>query len=81
MMGMPYIRQFMEESSRTVNGFEMRNIVLLDPDRINQSLDTILKAEKEDIFRMCVTDGETKGRLTNQPIERYILAIFPFRND
>ena len=45
MTGMPDTRQFMEEGSGTVNGFKVRDIILLDPHRINHGLHTIGETE------------------------------------
>jgi hypothetical protein len=63
MVGIPHTRQFVKEGCGTVNGFEVRNISLLDPNRVHHRLDFIFEAEVEDVFRMRITDGETEGRI------------------
>jgi hypothetical protein len=66
---MSHIRQFMKEGSCTINGFEMGDIILLDPDGINHRLHIILKAEIENVFWMRIADRETEGRPTYQFVE------------
>ena len=68
-MGMPHIRQFMKEGSRTVNGFKTRDIIFFDPHRINERFHAIRKDEVKDIFRMIIADGQTKSRLAYQSVE------------
>ena len=75
MMGMLYIRQFMKKGGSTVYGFEMRDIILLDPYRINQCLHTIRKAKIENIFRMGITERETERRLADLSVEEDVLVI------
>ena len=65
----------MKESGSTVNGFEMGNIILFDPDRINHGLLTILKTEIEDVFGMRIADGKTEGRLSYQFVENRGLIV------
>ena len=76
MMGMLYIRQFMKKGGSTVYGFEMRDIILLDPYRINQCLHTIRKAKIENIFRMGITNWKTEGRFSGQSVKQNLLVIF-----
>ena len=68
-MGMPHIRQFMKEGSRTVNGFKTRDIIFFDPHCINECLHAIRKDEVKDIFRMIIADGQTESRLACQSVE------------
>ena len=80
MTGMPYTRQFMKKSGSTVYGFEMRDIIFLDPHRINQRLHTIRKAEIKNIFRMGITNWKTERRFSYQSVEQDFLVIFPRRD-
>jgi tRNA G18 (ribose-2'-O)-methylase SpoU len=77
---MPHVRQFVKESCRTVNGFEMRDIILLDPHCIDYGRVIIRKTEVKDIFWMRVADRKTKSRPADQLVKEGYFVAFTHRH-